>query len=48
MASDRAYREKIDKDVVIGIIIKNSGSQFDPDVVNVFLRVATQDLPDDF
>jgi putative nucleotidyltransferase with HDIG domain len=48
MASDRAYRKKIDKDVVLDIIVKNSGSQFDPDVVNNFLRVATQDLPDDF
>lgn len=48
MASDRAYRKKIEKDVVIGIIIKNSGTQFDPDVVDVFLRVADQNLPDDF
>jgi len=48
MASDRAYRKKIDKNVVIGIIIKNSGTQFDPEVVDVFLRVADQDLPDDF
>lgn len=48
MASDRAYRKKISKDAVLGIIIKNSGTQFDPDVVNVFLRIADQDLPDDF
>lgn len=48
MASDRAYRKRIDKNVVIGIIIKNSGTQFDPDVVDVFLRVGIQDLPDDF
>ena len=48
MASDRAYRKKIDKNVVLDIIIKNSGTQFDPDVVAVFLRVADQDLPDDF
>ncbi|WP_035238313.1 HD domain-containing phosphohydrolase [Desulfobacter vibrioformis] len=48
MASDRAYRKKMDKNVVLDIIIKNSGSQFDPDVVDAFLRVADQDLPDDF
>lgn len=48
MASDRAYRRKMDKKVVLDIIIENSGSQFDPDVVDAFLRVADQDLPDDF
>ncbi len=48
MASDRAYRRKMDKNVVLDIIIKNSGSQFDPVVVDAFLRVADQDLPDDF
>ena len=48
MASDRAYRKKMDKNVVLDIIVKNSGTQFDPDVVDVFLRVADQDLPDDF
>ncbi|MGD9826322.1 HD domain-containing phosphohydrolase [Desulfobacter sp.] len=48
MASDRAYRRKMDKKVVLDIIIKNSGSQFDPVVVDAFLRVADQDLPDDF
>ena len=48
MASDRAYRKKMDKEVVLDIIIKNSGTQFDPDVVDVFLQVADQDLPDDF
>jgi len=48
MASDRAYRKKMDKSVVLDIIVKNSGTQFDPEVVEVFLRVADQDLPDDF
>lgn len=48
MASDRAYRKKMDKNVVLDIIVKNSGSQFDPDVVDIFMRVAEQDLPDDF
>ncbi len=48
MASDRAYRKKMEKNVVLDIIIENSGTQFDPDVVGVFLQVADQDLPDDF
>ncbi len=47
MASDRAYRKKMDKNVVLEIILKNSGAQFDPDVVDSFLQVADQDLPDD-
>lgn len=48
MASDRAYRKKMEKNVVLEIIIENSGTQFDPDVVAVFRRVADQGLPDDF
>ncbi len=48
MASDRAYRKKMDKTRVIEIIKENTGTQFDPEVVQAFLRVADQDLPDDF
>ena len=48
MASDRAYRKKMEKHVVLEIIKENSGTQFDPDVVKIFLHVADQDLPDDF
>lgn len=48
MASDRAYRKKMEKREVIKIIRENSGTQFDPKVVNAFLNVANQDLPDDF
>ena len=42
------YRKKMDKEEVLDIIVHNSGTQFDPEVVGVFLRVAEQDLPDDF
>ena len=48
MASDRAYRKKMEKSEVIKIIRENSGTQFDPKVVNAFLNVANRDLPDDF
>ena len=48
MASDRAYRKKIEKKDALAIIEKNSGTQFDPKVVEAFLKVADQDLPDDF
>ena len=48
MASDRAYRKKMEKHIVLKIITENSGTQFDPDVVKIFLQVANQDLPDDF
>ncbi|MFH2093040.1 MAG: HD domain-containing phosphohydrolase [Pseudomonadota bacterium] len=48
MASDRAYRNKMDKSKVLKIIRENSGTQFDPEVVKAFLSVSDQDLPDDF
>ena len=48
MASDRAYRKKMDKESVLKIIRKNSGTQFDPKAVEAFLRVADRDLPEDF
>lgn len=47
MASDRAYRKKIEKDTAIGIIKENSGTQFDPEVVQAFLKVAEHGLDDD-
>lgn len=37
MASDRAYRKRLAEDIVLGIIRDNSGSQFDPDIVKVFM-----------
>jgi len=48
MASDRAYRKKMDKKDVLETIMRNSGTQFDPEAVDAFMRVAQQDLPDDF
>ena len=48
MASDRAYRKKMKKEDVLKIIVENSGTQFDPQAVKAFLKVADQELPDDF
>jgi putative nucleotidyltransferase with HDIG domain len=39
MASDRAYRKKMDDDVIIKIINDGDGTQFDPEVVAAFNKV---------
>ncbi|MBU2623361.1 MAG: response regulator [Proteobacteria bacterium] len=36
LTSDRSYRKKMQEDDVLNIIRKNSGTQFDPEVVNAF------------
>jgi HD-GYP domain-containing protein (c-di-GMP phosphodiesterase class II) len=36
MASDRAYRKKMEDEVIIRIINEGGGTQFDPDVVAAF------------
>lgn len=47
MASDRAYRKRMEKSTVIEIIKENSGTQFDPVAVEAFLKVVVQEFPDD-
>ncbi|MEN8212544.1 MAG: HD domain-containing phosphohydrolase, partial [Thermodesulfobacteriota bacterium] len=47
MVSDRSYRKKMETSKVLGIIEENSGSQFDPEVVHAFLKLADQGLPVD-
>jgi HD-GYP domain-containing protein (c-di-GMP phosphodiesterase class II) len=42
MASDRAYRKKMEDDVIIKIINDGVGTQFDPDVVAAFNKVYTE------
>ena len=44
MASDRSYRKKMEKSKAVGIIKDNSGSQFDPEAVQAFLKIADQDI----
>lgn len=40
MTSKRSYRDAMDPDKAISEIIGNSGTQFDPDVVEVFKKIA--------
>jgi len=39
MASDRPYRDRLENNKIIAIIKKESGRQFDPKVVDAFLKV---------
>lgn len=39
MASDRSYRKKMNHDEIINIIKRESGAQFDPDIVKVFIKL---------
>ena len=50
VASDRAYRKRMAEDKILSIINAGAGSQFDPDVVKVFLELYAQGrilMPDD-
>lgn len=42
MASDRPYRKEMDMSLVLKIIRENSGTQFDPQVVEAFFRIVDQ------
>jgi response regulator RpfG family c-di-GMP phosphodiesterase len=42
MASDRAYRKRMEEEVILKIINEGVGTQFDPDVVAAFLEVYNQ------
>jgi len=42
LTSDRSYRKKLQDDVVIGMIMENTGCQFDPKIVDVFLNLYEQ------
>ena len=44
MTSDRPYRKGLPHDVAIDEIKKNSGTQFDPDVVVAWNRIPSEDL----
>jgi len=42
MTSDRSYRKKMPDNVALKIIMENAGSQFDPEITDVFLRLYEQ------
>jgi response regulator RpfG family c-di-GMP phosphodiesterase len=42
LTSDRSYRKKLSDDVAIEIIMENTGCQFDPKIVDVFLKLYEQ------
>lgn len=46
MITDRPYRRALEKDKAIAEIRKNAGSQFDPEVVEVFLSIINQEGSD--
>lgn len=39
LASDRSYRKKLPEDMVVKMIEENKGSQFDPHIVDVFIKL---------
>ena len=39
MASDRAYRKRMEEDIIFKVIDEGAGTQFDPDVVKAFKHV---------
>lgn len=39
MGADRPYRKGLQRDVILGELKKYLGSQFDPKVVDVFLKL---------
>jgi putative nucleotidyltransferase with HDIG domain len=41
MRTDRSYRNALPYDVALAELLSNSGTQFDPDVVDVFVEVIT-------
>ena len=42
MASDRAYRKRMEEELILKVIYEGGGTQFDPDVVAAFKHVYNQ------
>jgi HD-GYP domain-containing protein (c-di-GMP phosphodiesterase class II) len=42
MTSDRSYRKKLPEEVAVKTISENKGSQFDPQVADVFVKLHQQ------
>ncbi|MCP3898622.1 MAG: HD domain-containing protein, partial [Desulfobacteraceae bacterium] len=48
ISSDRAYRKRMEYDKMVAIIKMNAGSQFDPEVVKHFLKIADKKMLTEF
>jgi Response regulator containing a CheY-like receiver domain and an HD-GYP domain len=48
LSSDRPYRKAWPKDKVIEYIKSQSGKHFDPEVVEVFIKILTEDMDQNF
>lgn len=47
MTANRVYRRAMPKEMAVAELIKGSGTQFDPKIVNVFLEIIQEGLLDD-
>ena len=45
MVSDRCYRKGLSLETALDRLTRDSGMQFDPEIVGPFVRMAEQDLP---
>ncbi len=45
MVSDRCYRKGMSLEIALDRLTRDSGKQFDPEIVEPFVRMAEQDLP---
>jgi HD-GYP domain-containing protein (c-di-GMP phosphodiesterase class II) len=45
MTTDRPYREALTKDAAMGELVKLTGTHFDPEIVEVFQTVVSEELP---
>ena len=44
MISDRSYRKALSKDKAFKELIQNKGTQFDPDLVEMFIETVQEDV----
>lgn len=43
MNSSRVYRDRLSEDEIISELERNSGTQFDPDIVEIFLEILKEE-----
>jgi HD-GYP domain-containing protein (c-di-GMP phosphodiesterase class II) len=45
MTTERPYRQALTKDEAVKEIMKNTGTQFDPEIVEIFLSIINEEMP---